>query len=243
MYLEGVYLARFLIILIGAVVAVAAGILAHVLYFGPKSKDPYASNVCKFANGQRFLPVSVIKCAYYAAALFLVFEGIAAFPVSGFSGITTFISTAIFGNIFLRIGYELVMAARKNAGIDTDNNTAEEPKTSNVVIPQISNVQPQYQGPQYQTQYQQPVQQAQPVQPQFQQPVQPHYQQPAPAPVSQPVFQQPAPVQQVQPQQVQQPAPAPAPAPQAAQDFPCPSCGKLLKAGAKFCPYCGKPTV
>ena len=125
--------AAFVITLIGAIVAIAAAILFYVMVIGPKSKDPNAGKLIKSANGQHFLPASIIKIAYYAGAIFLLFKGIAAFPLEGGHGINTFISEAIFGNVLLRIGFELVMAARKSVGIDTDNNTAEEPKTEQFI--------------------------------------------------------------------------------------------------------------
>ena len=252
--------AAFVITLIGAIVAIAAAILFYVMFVGPKSKDPNAGKLVKSANGQHFLPASVIKIAYYAGAIFLLFKGIAAFPLEGGHGINTFISEAIFGNVLLRIGFELVMAARKSVGIDTDNNTAEEPKTEQFIKTGIPKLPPQhpYQTPQYQgqvpQQYQQPVpapqqyQQPAPAPQQYQQPAPApqQYQQPAPAPqqTQQPApapqqYQQPAPV----PQQTQQPAPVPQTVPAHEAANLCPHCGKQLKADAKFCPFCGKPTV
>lgn len=268
--------ASFVITLVGAIVAVAAGFLLHCFVFGPKAKDPNASTLNKAANGQHFLPASIIKVAYYAGAVYLLFLGIAAFPASGWYGITTFISTAIFGNVILRVAYEIVMAARKAVGIDTDNNTAEEPKTETFINPALPKAAPQYpyQGPQYPgqmpQQYQQPYQQ-----PPMQQYQQPQYQQPASAPMPVPTPVQPTPAQPVQAAPVQ-PVPTPvqpvqsAPIQQAQpvqsapvaevslskpiqteaaqpvqqaqpSEMPCPSCGKLLKADAKFCPFCGKP--
>lgn len=258
--------AGFVITLVGAVVAIAGAILLYVMVFGPKSKDPNSGKFVKAANGQHFLPASVIKIAYYTGAIFLLFKGIAAFPLEGGHGVNTFISQAIFGNVVLRIGFELVMAARKSVGIDTDNNTAEEPKTEQFIKTGIPQLPPQhpYQAPQYQPQaqqYQQPMpvpqqyQQPEPVPQQFQQPepfpqqyqqpepVPQQYQQPMPAPqqFQQPVPQQesiPQPIPQTVPQQESVPQPEPVP-----QYSTCPNCGKQLKAGAKFCPFCGKPTV
>lgn len=249
--------AGFVITLVGAVVAIAGAILLYVLVFGPKSKDPNSGKFVKAANGQHFLPASVIKIAYYTGAIFLLFKGIAAFPLEGGHGVNTFISQAIFGNVVLRIGFELVMAARKSVGIDTDNNTAEEPQTEQFIKTGIPQLPPQhpYQAPQYQPQAQQQYQQPMPVPQQFQQPEpypqqfqQPEpfpqqYQQPMPAPqqFQQPVPQQesiPQPIPQTIPQQENVPQPEPVP-----QYSTCPNCGKQLKAGAKFCPFCGKPTV
>lgn len=228
--------AGFVITLVGAVVAIAGAVLLYVMVFGPKSKDPNSGKLVKAANGQHFLPASVIKIAYYTGAIFLLFKGIAAFPLEGGHGVNTFISQAIFGNVVLRIGFELVMAARKSVGIDTDNNTAEEPQTEQFIKTGIPQLPPQhpYQAPQYQPQaqqYQQPM------------PVPQQYQQPEPFPQQ---FQQPVPQQESVPQPVPQPVPQqdnvpqPEPVPQYST---CPNCGKQLKAGAKFCPFCGKPTV
>lgn len=229
--------AGFVITLVGAVVAIAGAVLLYVMVFGPKSKDPNSGKLVKAANGQHFLPASVIKIAYYTGAIFLLFKGIAAFPLEGGHGVNTFISQAIFGNVVLRIGFELVMAARKSVGIDTDNNTAEEPKTEQFIKTGIPQLPPQhpYQAPQYQPQAQQQYQQPEPVPQQYQQPM----------PVPQP-FQQPVPQQESIPQPIPQPVPQPENIPQpepVPQYSTCPNCGKQLKAGAKFCPFCGKPTV
>ncbi len=246
--IQNAFTANFVLTLVGAVAAVVVGAVLHKLVFGPKSKDPNADKISKFANGQHFLPAGFIKGAYYAGAVYLLFLGISLFPLFGFSAINAFIGISVFGNVVLRIAYELVMAARKNAGIDIDNKTAEEPKVEPVKIPVLP-PQPQYQQPgqfaqpQYRQpapqQYQQPVPQQyqQPAQQQYQQPApQPQYQQSAPAPQQ---YQQPAPVQNVQAEApVQTAAPVQAEAPQAAV---CPGCGNPVKPGAKFCAVCGKP--
>lgn len=275
--ISNAFTANFVLTLIGAIIAVAGGIALHMFVFGPKAKEPNASKLFKIANGQHFLPVSFIKVAYYAGAIYLVFLGISILPIMGGHGIPAFIGIAIFGNVILRIAYELVMAVRKTAGLDTENNSADEPKENKPLINMQPKPQPQYQQFQ-QPQYQQPGQPMyqQPMQPQYQQPAQPMYQQPAPAPVPQaaPQYQQPAaPVQPVStpvqpvPQpvaaapvqnEIPQPVPAPAqsiptPTEPAAQTIPtpiqpapaaetiCAACGKPMKPGAKFCPFCGKP--
>ena len=289
--ISNAFTANFVLTLLGAIIAVAGGIVLHMFVFGPKAKDPNASKLFKIANGQHFLPVSFIKVAYYAGAIYLVFLGISILPIMGGRGIPAFIGIAIFGNVILRIAYELVMAVRKAAGLDTENNSADEPKENKPLIVMQPKPQPQYQQFQ-QPQYQQPGQPMyqQPPQTQYQQPAQPQYQQPAPAPVPQaaPQYQQPAapvqpvptpvqpapaPVQSVptpvqpvpQPvaaapvqNEIPQPVPAPVqsiptPAEPAAQTIPtpvqpapsaetiCAACGKPMKPGAKFCPFCGKP--
>lgn len=227
----GALLANFLVLLIGLIAAVAVGIVLHMFVFGPKAKDPNASSTVKFMNGQHFLPLSVIRITYYALAVYLIFVGISKCITGGYTGINGILQYTVLGNIILRIVYEAVLALRKSAGIDTDSNTAEEPKLDKPLVQPRPAV-PQYQQPMYQQpaqQYQQPVQPGQPAPMQYQQPAQ--FQQPAPMPV---------------------PAPAPAPAPvhiPTAQPAPiqqqpvasaCPGCGKPLKPGAKFCPFCGK---
>ena len=251
----GSFIANMIIGLLGVVASVAGSIVLDKLVFGPRAKDKNASKAAKVANGQHFLPLSFIRIGYYACVIYLVFLGISMFPLLGISGVPAFFGVAVIGNIVLHFVYELLLAARKNAGLDTDSDTAAEPK----VEPQLA-VQPyqQYQQPQ---QYQQmpQYQQVPPMPQQYQQvpPMPQQYQQPAPAPVPQPVPPMPqqaapAPVPQPVPAMPQpapafvpQPAPEPqaAPAPQAAGDMACPHCGKLMKAGAKFCPFCGKPTV
>lgn len=69
-------------------------------------------------------------------------------------------------------------------------------------------------------------------------------QQPYGAPAPMPTYAAPAPVAPAAPAPVATPAPAPvaapAPAPVAAPETkPCTNCGKEIKNGAKFCPFCG----
>ena len=210
--LSGGMIANLLLTILGLVISVAAGILLYWKVFGPKAKDPSAGKFMQYANGQRFLPLCIVKITYYSLAAFLVFIGIAKCitTIDGFGAIFKYV---IVGNVVLRILFETVLAVRKNAGIDTDNNTADEPKDSQSAfepkLPTIPYQQPrQTQHPQYQPNAQaaQPVQSVQPV------PVQPvnavpppveHV--PAPMPVPEPV---PAPMP------VPEPVPAPAPIPE-----------------------------
>lgn len=210
--LSGGMIANLLLTILGLVISVAAGILLYWKVFGPKAKDPSAGKFMQYANGQRFLPLYIVKITYYSLAAFLVFIGIAKCitTIDGFGAIFKYV---IVGNVVLRILFETVLAVRKNAGIDTDNNTADEPKDSQSAfepkLPTIPYQQPrQTQHPQYQPNAQaaQPVQSVQPV------PVQPvnavptpveHV--PAPMPVPEPV---PAPMP------VPEPVPAPAPIPE-----------------------------
>lgn len=263
-YFDGTRLASFLVLLIGFIGAVIVAVMLNMTVFNAKGKGTNITKFNKLANGQSFISLSLVKITYYAATIFLVFKGISAIILSGYSGIVDLLVYLVLGNLILRIAYETVLAVRKNAGLDTDNNTALEPKTDKPLFPQ---------APQ---QYQQPA----PGQQMYQQPMgQPMYQQPAPAPVQQPVqTQQPAPVPVYQSTPVPQPAPAPAPVPvqqaapapvqqaapapipqpvpapaaepaQVQLDKPaeltaptCPHCGKNIKPGARFCPFCGQPT-
>ena len=268
--LSGGMIANLLLTILGLVISVAAGILLYWKVFGPKAKDPSAGKFMQYANGQRFLPLSIVKITYYSLAAFLVFIGIAKCitTIDGFGAIFKYV---IVGNVVLRILFETVLAVRKNAGIDTDNNTADEPKDSQSAfepkLPTIPYQQPQQtQHPQYQ-----PNAQAVPVQPvnavptpvervsapipapvpapaPIPAPV------PAPAPIPEPVP-APAPIPEPvpAPAPIPEPAPAPAPipAPQPAPAQPeanaasafCTYCGNAVKPGAKFCPFCGKPLV
>ena len=244
--LSGGMIANLLLTILGLVISVAAGILLYWKVFGPKAKDPSAGKFMQYANGQRFLPLYIVKITYYSLAAFLVFIGIAKCitTIDGFGAIFKYV---IVGNVVLRILFETVLAVRKNAGIDTDNNTADEPKDSQSAfepkLPTIPYPQPQQtQHPQYQPNAQaaQPVQSVQPVQPVPVQPVNavptPVEPVPAPTPIPEPV---PAPT----------PIPAPAPQPVPAQPGAnsasafCTYCGNAVKPGAKFCPFCGKPLV
>ena len=261
--LSGGMIANLLLTILGLVISVAAGILLYWKVFGPKAKDPSAGRFMQYANGQRFLPLYIVKITYYSLAAFLVFIGIAKCitTIDGFGAIFKYV---IVGNVVLRILFETVLAVRKNAGIDTDNNTADEPKDSQSAfepkLPTIPYQQPQQtQHPQYQPNAQaaQPVQSVQPVQPVPVQPVQPVQ----PVPV-QPVNAVPTPVEPVPaptpipepvpaPMPVPEPVPAPTPAPQPVPAQPkansasafCTYCGNAVKPGAKFCPFCGKPLV
>ena len=214
--LSGGMIANLLLTILGLVISVAAGILLYWKVFGPKAKDPSAGRFMQYANGQRFLPLCIVKITYYSLAAFLVFIGIAKCitTIDGFGAIFKYV---IVGNVVLRILFETVLAVRKNAGIDTDNNTADEPKDSQSAfepkMPTIPYQQPQQtQHPQYQPNAQaaQPVQ---PVQPVLVQPMNavptPVEPVPAPMPVSEPV---PAPMPVPEPVPAPMPVPEPVPA-------------------------------
>ena len=203
--LSGGMIANLLLTILGLVISVAAGILLYWKVFGPKAKDPSAGKFMQYANGQRFLPLCIVKITYYSLAAFLVFIGIAKCitTIDGFGAIFKYV---IVGNVVLRILFETVLAVRKNAGIDTDNNTADEPKDSQSAfepkLPTIPYHQPQQtQHPQYQPNAQaaQPVQSVQPV------PVQPVNAVPTPV--------EPAPAPMTVPEPVPAPAPVPEPVP------------------------------
>lgn len=215
--LSGGMIANLLLTILGLVISVAAGILLYWKVFGPKAKDPSAGKFMQYANGQRFLPLCIVKITYYSLAAFLVFIGISKCitTIDGFGAIFKYV---IVGNVVLRILFETVLAVRKNAGIDTDNNTADEPKDSQSAfepkLPTIPYQQPQQtQHPQYQPNAQaaQPVQPVQPVPVQpvnaVPTPVEPV---PAPTPIPEPV---PAPMPVPEPVPAPAPIPAPAPAP------------------------------
>lgn len=267
--LSGGMIANLLLTILGLVISVAAGILLYWKVFGPKAKDPSAGKFMQYANGQRFLPLYIVKITYYSLAAFLVFIGIAKCitTIDGFGAIFKYV---IVGNVVLRILFETVLAVRKNAGIDTDNNTADEPKDSQSAfepkLPTIPYQQPrQTQHPQYQPNAQaaQPVQSVQPVPvqpmnavPTSVEPVPAPMPIPEPMPVPEPVpapmpIPTPAPAPMPVPEPVPAPAPVPTPAPQPAPAQPeansasafCTYCGNAVKPGAKFCPFCGKPLV
>ena len=215
--LSGGMIANLLLTILGLVISVAAGILLYWKVFGPKAKDPSAGKFMQYANGQRFLPLCIVKITYYSLAAFLVFIGISKCitTIDGFGAIFKYV---IVGNVVLRILFETVLAVRKNAGIDTDNNTADEPKDSQSAfepkLPTIPYQQPQQtQHPQYQPNAQaaQPVQPVQPVPVQpvnaVPTPVEPV---PAPTPIPEPV---PAPMPVPEPVPAPMPVPEPVPAP------------------------------
>ena len=215
--LSGGMIANLLLTILGLVISVAAGILLYWKVFGPKAKDPSAGKFMQYANGQRFLPLCIVKTTYYSLAAFLVFIGISKCitTIDGFGAIFKYV---IVGNVVLRILFETVLAVRKNAGIDTDNNTADEPKDSQSAfepkLPTIPYQQPQQtQHPQYQPNAQaaQPVQPVQPVPVQpvnaVPTPVEPV---PAPTPIPEPV---PAPMPVPEPVPAPMPVPEPVPAP------------------------------
>ena len=212
--LSGGMIANLLLTILGLVISVAAGILLYWKVFGPKAKDPSAGRFMQYANGQRFLPLYIVKITYYSLAAFFVFIGIAKCitTIDGFGAIFKYV---IVGNVVLRILFETVLAVRKNAGIDTDNNTADEPKDSQSAfepkLPTIPYQQPQQtQHPQYQPNAQaaQPVQSVQPVNA-VPTPVEPV---PAPTPIPAPVP-APAPVPEPVPAPMPVPEPVPAPTP------------------------------
>lgn len=71
--LSGGMIANLLLTILGLVISVAAGILLYWKVFGPKAKDPSAGKFMQYANGQRFLPLCIVKITYYSLAAFLVF--------------------------------------------------------------------------------------------------------------------------------------------------------------------------
>ncbi|MFR0870197.1 MAG: zinc ribbon domain-containing protein [Oscillospiraceae bacterium] len=233
--LSGGMIANLLLTILGLVISVAAGILLYWKVFGPKAKDPSAGKFMQYANGQRFLPLCIVKITYYSLAAFLVFIGIAKCitTIDGFGAIFKYV---IVGNVVLRILFETVLAVRKNAGIDTDNNTADEPKDSQSAfepkLPTIPYQQPQQtQHPQYQPNAQaaQPVQSVQPVQPVPVQPVNavptPVEPVPAPTPIPAPApapmpVPEPVPAPMPIPEPVPAPMPVPEPVPAPARRFP-----------------------
>ena len=217
---NGTLIANFLVLLLGLIASVTVGFLLHYFVFSKKDapRSPGADKYVKYKNGQHFMPLSIIKITYYSLFVYNIFMGISEMITGGFTGINGFLQYAVIGNVILRILYECVLAIRKNAGLDTDNNTAEEPKVNKTAA------KPQYQN------YQQtaPAPATQPV--------------PEPAPMAQPV---PASVAQPVPEAVPAPvelaksAPSEAAQEEAAATAFCVHCGKQIKANAKFCPFCG----
>ncbi len=259
--LSGTAIASFIILLVGLLLAVAGGILLQWKVFGPKAKDPNAGKFAKYANGQYFLPLPIIRITYYTLAIFLVFVGISK-CITELSGFVNILAYAVVGNVVLRILYETVLAVRKNAGLDADSNVASEPKEDRPMfepkIPAVPYQQPQQtQHPQYDpNQYSQPQQQY----PQYQAPAQPAAPQPMPEPavnaVPQPV---PEPVVNAVPQPVPEPVvnavPQPVPEPvvnAVSQPVPEPVVNAVpqpvapdsqpveLNKESAFCQFCGK---
>mgnify|MGYP002524429595 CR=1 FL=1 len=242
--ISGAVIANFIILLVGLLLAIAGGIFLQWKVFGPKAKDPNAGKFAKYANGQYFLPLPIIRITYYTLAIFLVFVGISK-CITELSGFVNILEYAVVGNVVLRILYETVLTVRKNAGLDADSGTASEPKEDRPMfepkIPAVPYQQPQQtQHPQYEpNQYSQPQQQF----PQYQAPVQKApVTQTAPEPVVNTVPQPvPEPVVNTVPQPVPEPAAPAQPVELNKDNAFCQFCGKEIKASAKFCPYCGKP--
>ena len=110
--LSGGMIANLLLTILGLVISVAAGILLYWKVFGPKAKDPSAGKFMQYANGQRFLPLYIVKITYYSLAAFLVFIGIAKCitTIDGFGAIFKYV---IVGNVVLRILFETVVDIKK----------------------------------------------------------------------------------------------------------------------------------
>ena len=110
--LSGGMIANLLLTILGLVISVAAGILLYWKVFGPKAKDPSAGRFMQYANGQRFLPLYIVKITYYSLAAFLVFIGIAKCitTIDGFGAIFKYV---IVGNVVLRILFETVVDIKK----------------------------------------------------------------------------------------------------------------------------------
>ena len=263
--ISGAVIANFIILLVGLLLAIAGGIFLQWKVFGPKAKDPNAGKFAKYANGQYFLPLPIIRITYYTLAIFLVFVGISK-CITELNGFVNILEYAVVGNVILRILYETVLAVRKSAGLDADSDTASEPKEDRPMfepkIPAVPYQQPQQtQHPQYEpNQYSQPQQQF----PQYQAPVQ---QAPVPQPVPEPVVNTvpqpvPEPVVNTVPQPVPEPVvntvpqPVPEPVvntvpqpvpehvvntvPQPVPEPAAPAQPVELNKDTAFCQFCGK---
>lgn len=229
-----------------AVAAIVGGIILYCTVFSKANDGKYTGFMAKlydFVNFKKFSIEPLLKVTYIILTVYVTLDAFLSFRGGFWSGLSNLLLKVVVYNAVIRIAYELAMLLVKGLKRLNEINAKLDGEAKGVnsefedVLFDESNRKPQPAAP---------VQQVQPAP----QPV---------APVPQPVAAVPqpvAPVQQVQPvAAVPQPA-APAPQPVAAVPQPvapvpqpvaapaaalsaCISCGKEIKAGARFCPFCG----
>lgn len=196
-----------------------------------KSKENQISGGMKSMFNLFSLKGHVFESLLKVTTLSIITYNVLMIPVgfnAGFmAGFISMVSTLILGVLGVYVaGMALMMLYRVFVTVSEinarDKGVAFDPENPYGLVKPVAPVQQPYYGA--------PVQQ-----PYYGAPEQNMYQAaPAPAPVTQPA---PAPVPQPVPAPVPQPAPVAQPAP--ADEKACTTCGKSIKAAAKFCPYCG----
>lgn len=211
-----------------AAAAIVGGIILCCTVFSKANDGKYTGFMGKlydFVNFKKFSIEPLLKVTYIILAIYVTLDAFLSFRGGVWNGLTELLLKVVVYNAVIRILFELAMLLVKglkrlneiNAKLDGDAKGAN-PEFEDVLFDE-GNRTPKPAAP---------VQQIQPV-----------------AAVPQPA----APVQQVQPvsaipqptaESVPQPVAAPA---ESAQAVPaplvCTSCGKEIKAGARFCPFCG----
>lgn len=105
--------------IIAAVLAIVGGIVAYFLFINKKTDKKYSPFLLwlhDFLNFKKFFIEAILKTTYAIGAIYIT---LSSFALIG-SSVAGFFLYLIFGNVFLRIVYELIMLT-----ITLVNNTTE----------------------------------------------------------------------------------------------------------------------
>ena len=105
--------------IISLVLAIVGGIVGYIMFVSKKNNGEYTGFVAwlhEFLNFKKFLVEIILKVTY---AIFAIYITLSSFSYIGFS-IAYFFLYLVFGNIILRLVYELIMFI-----VTLVNNTTE----------------------------------------------------------------------------------------------------------------------
>ena len=243
------------------VAAIVGGIILYCTVFSKANDGKYTGFMAKlydFVNFKKFSIEPLLKVTYIILTVYVTLDAFLSFRGGVWSGLSNLLLKVVVYNAVIRIAYELAMLLVKGLKRLNEINAKLDGEAKGVnsefedVLFDEGNRKPKPAAPVQQVQPAAPAPQPvaavpQPVAP-APQPVsavsQPVSAVPQPvAPVPQPVSAIPQPVAEPVPQPVAAPAPAEsaaaAPTEAALAPSVCKGCGKEIKAGARFCPFCG----
>ncbi len=114
---------RAIFIVVFGLLAIGGGILLHFTVFSNKNEGKYSGFMgwlYDFFNFKKLMIIPFLKLTYIIAALNITLTAI--FELSSAQGFVDFLMQLIFGNIALRIGYELILLFVKNVRNTSDIN-------------------------------------------------------------------------------------------------------------------------
>lgn len=96
-------------VILSLIIAIIGCVLVYVLFLNNKNKYPnkFVMWLKSFLNFEKFAIEVIIKVTYLFLAIFITLASFALIPVS----FVSFLMTLIFGNIAIRVTYELIMVA------------------------------------------------------------------------------------------------------------------------------------